>query len=122
VEANRATHTQNSIALNGQFFHDPINMQIIDAIESHKPILIDHRGHITPAQLDNYLGDFDTIDNAFTDKQLSEEELCSSFSTITTETFDNPEVRKYIHDNPSYFGGAVELRDIVKKSKLDDCH
>jgi hypothetical protein len=121
-ETDRAVHTQNSIALNGQFFHDPINLQIIDAIENQKPILAEHHGRTTPTELDNYLGDLDTIYDAYTDKQISEEELCGSFSTVVTETFRNVEIQKYLRDNTDYFGGAVELADVVKKSKIDECH
>jgi hypothetical protein len=122
VEADRAIHMQNAIALNGQVFHDTGNQQIIEAIESRRPILIENRGRNTSTQLDGYLGDLETVDNAYRKRQISEEELCGSYSTTITETFDNPEIRKYLHNNPAYFGGASELADIVKKSKREECH
>ena len=102
-------------------FHDSGNQKIIEAIESHKPILIEHHGRSTSTQLDGYLGDLETLESAYTKRQITEEELCDSYSIAITETFDNPKIKKYLHDNPDYFGGAVDLAGIVKKSKLDDC-
>jgi hypothetical protein len=117
--------SQNNIALSTLFFND-VNTGIIDALETGGPILSIHEGKYTNAQLDNYLGDFETIDSAHSEGLLSEDEFCVSFSYYVTLTSQNPEVKAYLASNreqdTGFFGGLSDLVNVVAKSKNVNCH
>jgi hypothetical protein len=79
--------SQNNIALNQMLYNDPNNIGIIDAIENKKPILksATSDGQFSSAQLDKYLGDFETVQEVYQEGLLSVEQLCTSFSTYIRE-------------------------------------
>jgi hypothetical protein len=115
--------SQNNIALNTMFFNDA-NTGIIDAIESNKPILKEHKGSYTDDQLDNYLGDFDTIDQVYSEKLLTEDQMCISFSYFVVTALSNPEVKNYIAlpTNNDFFGGIEDLSKDVASSTDQNCN
>src|SRR5215472_899541 len=90
-DANKAARLTNFVTLTNEFFN-PANTAIISTIEDGKPILTENKGKFTDAQLDNYLGEFDTIERAYSEGLLSEEHLCISFSYYTDITNKNKEV------------------------------
>lgn len=117
--------SQNNIALNTLVFSSD-NVGIINAIQNSKPILTEHGGKFTDAQLDNYLGVFDTIQNAYEEHLLTENELCVSFSYYIIETPKNIEIKKYISEqrssNQDFFISLTrDLQDAVVKSKNPNC-
>jgi hypothetical protein len=126
LDSNRAERLTNFITLTTRFF-DPINTDIIDAIENWKPILRP-RGKFTEAQLDNYLADFDSIDEVYEEGFLSEAQLCM-FSYYITLTATNKEISEYITKvrraqtagSKPFFGGYYKLVELVEKSKLPEC-
>jgi hypothetical protein len=77
-ELRQVVSSQNNIALSTLFLND-VNTGIIDALEAGGPILIVHKGKYTNAQLDNYLGDFETIDSVYIEGLLSKRILCLIF-------------------------------------------
>jgi hypothetical protein len=95
------------------------NTGIINAIEKRNgKILTEH----TTTQLDNYLGDFETIDQAYREGLLTPDELCTSFSYYVTATSKNEEVQKYMAENSEFFGGLKDLEAVVKHSTNKNCH
>jgi hypothetical protein len=120
----RVARLQNTISLNTEFFN-PSNTAIISALEEHKPILIEHRGKSSDVQLDNFLGDFETISTAYDEDLLSEDDLCISFSYYAAEAAKNPEIQKYINNqrkiDASFFGGFSEVVKVVYRSKDENC-
>jgi hypothetical protein len=126
LESNRAARLTNYITLASRVFN-PANTQIIDAIENWKPILAPE-GKFSEAQLDNYLTDFETIDEVYKEGLLSEAQLCM-FSYYITRTANNKEISDYIKKirqeqtaaSKPFFVGYYRLVELVGKSKLPDC-
>jgi hypothetical protein len=108
-------------------FFNPTNTGIIDAIENWKPILAP-RGKFTEAQLDNYLADFDTIDEVYEEGLLTEPQLCM-FSYYITLTATNKEISGYIAKirraqtpgSKPFFMGYYRIAGLVGKSRLPGC-
>lgn len=120
-ELKQVASSQNNIALNTEFFNDT-NTGIISAIENDQPILIEDKGKYTDAQLDNYLGDFDTISDAYDEGLLSENDFCDSFSYYVQITASSSEIQKYmISEGSSYYSGLPELSVAVDESKDKIC-
>jgi hypothetical protein len=128
-DASKAARLTNFITLTNEFFN-PTNTAIISTIEDGKPILIENKGRYTDAQLDNYLGEFDTIDTAYTEGLLSEEHLCISFSYYADITNKNKEITAYIksqrrtqgRNSSPFFLGFSKVVKVVAESGLPDCH
>ncbi len=123
-DLRKVASSQNNIALTAEFF-DPTNTGVIDAIENNQPILVEHKGKYTDAQLDNYLGDFETIDSVYGEGLLTEDEMCISFSYYVGATSKNQEIKTYIAGQPrgsGFFAGLAELSAIVAKSTDQNCH
>ena len=126
LEGNRAARLTNFITLTSRFFN-PANTDIIDSIENWKPILAPE-GKFTEAQLDNYLSDFDTIDEVYEEGLLTEAQLCM-FSYYITLTATNKEISDYIKKirqaqaaaSKPFFIGYYRLVELVGKSRLPDC-
>ena len=126
LEGNRAARLTNFIALTNRVFN-PANTEIIDAIENWKPILAP-AGKFTEAQLDNYLADFDTIDEVYQEGLLTEPQLCM-FSYYITLTATNKEILDYIKKirqaqtatSKPFFVGYYRLVELVRKSRIPDC-
>jgi hypothetical protein len=118
----RVAKLQNTISLNAEFFN-PSNTAVISAMEKHKPILIENGGTLSNVQLDNFLGDFETIASAYNQDLLSEDDLCISFSYYADEAGKNAEIQKYIHrkENSDFFAGFVEIVKTVQHSKDANC-
>ncbi len=126
IEVRHIASSQNYILLSNLFFRDA-NTAIIDAIEvnaidGNTQILRDHGGNNSNTRLDDYLGDFDTIDQVYRDGLLTEDQMCRSFSYYVTATLKNDEIKKYMADNPTYFDGIKNLNAAVEKSKKKNCH
>ena len=119
-EVRRIASDQNNIALNAAFIN-ATNSGIIHAMEKKKAILDTHHGRYNSTDLDNYLGQFETINQAYRSGLLSEADLCTSFSYYIDLTMKNDEVKKYLADNSDYFSGLVELSNVTIKSKDENC-
>jgi hypothetical protein len=123
-DAKVQTENQSNISLNSLFFN-AINTQIINAIESGGLILVENGGHFTDAQLDNYLGEFDTIESAYKKGLLSEFDLCDSFSYYLQITNRNSEIQRYIAEeqkqDPGFFVSFQDLVKIAANSKNENC-
>jgi hypothetical protein len=125
VVVEQIASSSNNIALSAMFFRDS-NIAIISAIESNDPdhktqILKENNGTFASTQLDAYLGDFETIDQAYVEGLLTEDELCTSFSYYVTATAKSEEVQNYLADNPEFFGGLKRLQVVVTNSKRKEC-
>ena len=126
LDGNRATRLTNFITLTSRFFN-PTNTEIIDAIENWKPIL-PPKGKFTEAQLDNYLADFDTINEVHEEGLLTDAQLCM-FSYYITLTATNKEISNYIAKvrraqtagSKPFFNGYYRLVELVGNSRLPDC-
>jgi hypothetical protein len=123
---SKVAGSQNNIALSGEFFGDPTNIGIINNIYNNTPILLENGGRYNDAQLDKYLGDFDTISDAYDEGLLSMPDLCDSFSYYITATMANKEITKYMaleeKQDSSFYGGLPELNTDVANSTDTDCH
>ncbi len=123
-DAKKQTASENNIALNSAFFNNT-NTKIIDAIESKQPILTENHGQYTDAQLDNYLGEFDTVESSYDEGLLSEPDLCDSFSYFIGITSKNPEIQNYIassqKSDSGFFIGLTDLAKVVSHSKNENC-
>ena len=71
-----------------------------------KPILAPE-GKFTEAQLDNYLEDFEIIEEVYEEGLLSEAQLCM-FSYYVTLTANNKEISDYIKKNTTSTGQFIE--------------
>jgi hypothetical protein len=124
-ESERAVAITNDIGLSSLLFGNAANDQIIERLEQAQPVLKDHGGPISGAQLDNFLGTFDTIEDAYGDGQLTEPILCVSFSYFVVLVSGNAEIQAYIRDqrkeDDNYFRGLDELRSSVDRSKESNC-
>ena len=128
-DTNKVARLTNFITLTNEFFN-PTNTAIISTIEDAKPILIENKGKYTDTQLDNYLGEFDTIYTAYIEGLLTEEHLCVSFSYYADITNKNKEVIAYINSqrrmqgrySAPFFLGFSKIVKVVAESKLSDCH
>jgi hypothetical protein len=123
-EMRHIVASQNNIALNAMVFDNERNSAITDAIENGNKILKENGGKFFDSQLDSYLGDYETVFQAYNEGYLTEEQLCVSFSYYVTAIFKNPEIQEYIRrkDNAEFFGGASELNRAIKHSKNVNCH
>jgi hypothetical protein len=75
-------------------------------------------GQFSSAQLDKYLGDFETVQEAYQEGLLSVEQLCTSFSTYIREAEGNREVADYVKANSQHFDALPKLLAIINdKSK-----
>jgi hypothetical protein len=125
VDVRRIAASQNNIQLSILFLRNN-NIAIIKAIErnvdDHKTqILRANGGSFDTTQLDNYLGDFETIDQVYREGLLTEDEMCVSFSYYVGITAKNQEIKKYLADNADFFGGVVDLATAVARSKDQNC-
>jgi hypothetical protein len=121
VEVRHIASSQNNIALNSAFFSDT-NIGIIEVIENNQPVLKENGGPYTTAQLDNYLGYFETINQAYSEGLLTEDQLCTSFSDHAITASKNKEVQEYMKNYSNYFDGFSELMIAIAKSTNSDCH
>jgi hypothetical protein len=126
IEVRLIASSQNNILLSVLFFRDA-NTAIIDAIEinavdGEKQILKRHGGEYSDTRLDNYLGDFDIVDQVYREGLLTEDQMCRTFAYYVTATTKNEEVNKYLADNPDYFAGIKDLKSTIDKSKRKSCH
>ena len=126
IEVRHIASSQNNILLSNLFFRNA-NTEIIDAIEVNAidgktQVLKEHGGEFSKTRLDNYLGDFDTIDQVYKEGLLTEVEMCRSFSYYVRATLKNDEINNYMAANPDYFDGIKELAAAVANSKLKTCH
>lgn len=124
IDAKEQTSSQNNIALNTSFFSTS-NTKIIDAIENNQPILTENKGQYNDAQLDNYLGEFDTIESSYEKGLLSEADLCDSFSFYIGITNKNSEIKNYIiaqqKTDPGFFIALSDLAKVTSQSKNVNC-
>jgi hypothetical protein len=120
-EIKRIAQSENGIALNTMVFNDYSNADIIRTIQNDKPLLIDNGGRYTTADLDKYLGAFNTVALVYRDGFLSDDHLCASFAFYVKEAHQNAEVQKYIIENPEYFGGFRDLLTVMKNSNSPLC-
>lgn len=112
----------NDVALNAEFFNEA-NAGIIYALELDKPILIEHKGNFTDAQLDNYLDDLNNMDAAYRDGVLTENGLCLSYSYYIYISSGNTEISNYIASKGTdFYEGLADLDSVVSGSKDKDCH
>ena len=114
-ELIRIAQSQNTIALNRMVFSDPINLGILGAIETDKPILKD-KGDFLEFQLDKYLGDFETVAMVYSEKLLTREQLEQHFSYYIQNLSSNDEVIEHLENNPEYFEGLRELIKLLKRT------
>ena len=125
IDSKNQTSSENNIALNSSFFNT-MNTKIVNAIESNQPILVENHGQFTDAQLDNYLGEFDTIENAYDDGLLSQSDFCDSFSYYIGITNKNSEIQNYIatqqKTDAGFFTSLSDLANILANSKNENCH
>lgn len=125
---DKAARMTNFIALTEAFFNST-NTEIIRAIDEVRPIRIVNGGKFSDEELDNYLGDFDTIAETYREELISEEQVCTSFSYYIKETKKSGEITAYIQANRreqppgagAFFSGLDQLSAVVTKSKLSDC-
>ena len=125
TELKQIATSQNNIALNTMIFNDPDNIGIISDMENNHPILVAHGGRYTSTQLDKYLGDFDTVDFAYQEGLLSQDQLCDSFSSYLEEIASSTEAQAYMSADPADYGGQFGLRgltQIVEHSKSSFCN
>jgi hypothetical protein len=117
----KIARSQNNIALSQMFFGNPVNLGIIEAIESKKPILKSNGGEFSNTQMDKFLGDLETVYDTSEEELLSEDELCGSFSAYVQEAEGNSEVQNYLKENSNFFTGLPKLFDKVDHSKNQYC-
>jgi hypothetical protein len=120
-EIKRIAQSENSIALNTMLFNDSSNAGIISTIQNGKPILVENGGPHSSADLDKYLGGFNTVALVYRDGFLSDDHLCSSFAFYVEEAVENSEVKRYLAQYPRYFGGFRDLATVIKNSKSPLC-
>jgi hypothetical protein len=124
VDGRKAVSTQNNIALTSQFFNNA-DTKIITAIENGNPILTENHGQFTDAELDNYLGNFDTIQSSYDNGLLSQDDLCDSFSYYIGITNQDTEVQNYIAEQQKLYPGTFMslgyLAKIVSNSNNPNC-
>jgi hypothetical protein len=124
MDSRQAVSAQDNIALTAEFFTD-INTKIIAAIENNLPILTENHGQFNDVQLDNYLGNFDTIESAYDQKLLSQDDLCDSFSYYIDISSKDTEIQNYIAEqqkqDSEFLTSLAHLASVVSQSKDSNC-
>jgi len=121
-QLRKIARSQNNISINMMMFNDATNVGIMDVIQKGMPILKEQeehkehegmsilkeqKGKFTSAQLDKYLGDFETLSMVYREGLLTEEQMEESFSYYIEQLGQNLEVKKYLESYPRYFLGYV---------------
>jgi hypothetical protein len=119
----KIARSQNNILLSQMFFGSPVNLGIIEAIESKEPILKSKGGKFSSTEMDKYLGDLETVWDVYEEKLLSEQDLCGSFSPYAQEAEANSEVQDYLKENSDFFDGVRALFTEVDRlgGKIESC-
>lgn len=124
IDAREQTASQNNISLSALFFNTD-NTGIIDAIENARSILVEDHGKYTDAQLDNYLGSFDTVETALDSHLLDESDFCDSFSYFIGITVKDAEIQKYIAEQQQtdheYYSSLRSLANNISNSSDRNC-
>lgn len=101
---------------------DSINTSIVEIASTkgaklRKP----NGGTITDGQLDNYLGIFEDLSDAYDAHLITYRNLCNMFSSGIRRAASSPEINAYIHEvqkeDPLYDVGFEHLTQIAKKCK-----
>ena len=108
----KIARSQNNISLNVMMFNDATNVGIMDVVEKGMPILKEHEGQFTTAQLDKYLGDFETVSMVYQEGLLTREQMDELFSEYIEQLGQSLEVKEYLERHPDYFGGLRSLLDL----------
>ena len=126
-DAQQTMRLQTALSLNSEFFNNANNLRVISAIEGGGPLLKENNkgGVLSETQIDHYIGEYETIDEAYRGHALTEDMLCDFFSDYVLETYDHPELRAYVamskKMDPLYFEGLDHLYQVVKASKDPRC-
>ena len=125
LDARHLARTEDAIAINSEFFNNANNLAVVSAFDRGGPILLENRGSISDAQLEQYLDDFQTIDRAWQDHMLREVDLCDAYDHRVAQIFANGEVLAYITKqrkaDPTYWDGLDELHRVLMASKNSRC-
>ena len=79
-----------------QALSSPINTKIIFALENNKPIFIENGGEFTTADIDNYLGNYELLNNTYQVGLISNDMLYNGFSYDIVKTYQNTEIKNYL--------------------------
>ncbi len=101
---------------------DPINTRIVEIVSTEGAKLRKgNGGPITDGQLDNYLGVFEDLNDAYDAHLISYKNFCSMFSSGIQGAASSPEIEAYIREeqkeDPLYDTGFQHLAQIAKKCK-----
>ncbi|MGD0335828.1 MAG: hypothetical protein ABSB18_01825 [Candidatus Omnitrophota bacterium] len=89
------------------------NREILYTISKNKPILKENGGKFESYELDCYLDDLDSIEDAFLRKIIDKDATYDWFSDYIIKTFKNKEIAGYLlkirKEDPQYFLGLEKF-------------
>jgi hypothetical protein len=92
------------------------NTKIYLAIEHKRPVITKS---ITEDDLDVYLSDLSSIEDAYTRGIITIDDVYEWFADYIIDTYENKEIKEYIskwqRENPDYYEGFVELYNSVQQ-------
>lgn len=98
-----------------------VNTKIISSIDQNKPIL-DPKDPYSYYKLNNYMGTFEILDQAYRADVIRKDDICNIFSDFIDITSENKEIQNYLIDeinsDPQNLTG---YRDLVKVNS-ESCH
>jgi hypothetical protein len=100
--------------------------KIIDAIGNNDPLL-KPQGKFTEVQIDNYLVEWELINNFYAHGLVSEETLYDAFAYDIEKAYCNKEIRQYIvkvkkdEKSSDMFGGFEEISKKFLSMDKEDC-
>ena len=95
------------------------NREIFNIIRRNKPILKENGGKFESYELDCYLDDLGSIDDAYLRKIIDKDDVYDWFSDCLITTFKNKEIGEYLRkirkEDPQYYSGLEKfVKELIK--------
>ena len=103
------------IEFDKQLRNGPTNSRILDVIADSKPLLKEHGGRFSVADVDRYLAELELLNNFYDHNLISEEMLYDTFSYDIEKAYCHKEIQQYLknvrisENDPDIFLGFEEL-------------
>ncbi len=124
VQGFKASQAQMSAETMIKFddrLNSPTDRKIWIAIAHDRPILKENKGKFSTDDLDDFLGDLQTLADAYELKVIDLDTTCAEFSDQVYKTLKDPEIAAYLakvrREDDMYFRGIEDLKDAFDKSQ-----
>ena len=117
--SNQEDRSFNLLAKLDEKLKQGMNREIFNTIRRNKPILKESGGRFESYELDYYLDDLGSINDAYSRKIIDKDSVYEWFSDYLIKTFKNKEIGEYLRKirkgDPQYYSGLEEFaKEIIK--------